>query len=402
MSEQHAITNNENSDPYSSLEPQRPLPGTLLHSKHAQHRHRHHISLPEGLNTIDDFIPFICVQQNCASLAEFLDKFPFFLAIIAGDSEAIERVAYEFVEDQAIQGVLYTEARYSPHELAATNLTLEQVVEAVNKGFQRGMEEFHIEVRTLLCCIRPCPEWSMDIVSLAEKYRSAGVVGIDLAGDETSPMEPHISAFKRAAELNIHRTVHAGEVGTAETIKFALDFLHAERIGHGYAMVDDHDLYNRIHRNDVHIECCLTSSIQTNAIAKYLPKDSETEEKRIGTVDHDHTTEKNKQSSARLHSHVKTKSDHIWHPIQYFAKDNMNFSLSCDDPSVSQITIEHEYEHCMLDLRLTPAQLTQCILNAARSCFLPEEEKKILIKKLVKKYLPSGVIKYLDISTLDE
>ncbi|CAF3575613.1 unnamed protein product [Rotaria sp. Silwood2] len=76
--------------------------------------------------TIEDFIPYVCVQSTCQSLAEFLDKFPFFLAIVAGDADALERVAYEFVEDQAIQGVLYTEARYSPHVLTGDTLSPEQ------------------------------------------------------------------------------------------------------------------------------------------------------------------------------------------------------------------------------------------------------------------------------------
>lgn len=69
----------------------------------------------------------ISIQSHCKSLAEFLEKFPFFTPIVAGDIEALERVAYEFVEDQAVQGVLYTETRYSPHYLTADTLTPEQV-----------------------------------------------------------------------------------------------------------------------------------------------------------------------------------------------------------------------------------------------------------------------------------
>lgn len=65
----------------------------------------------------------MCIESVCTSLAEFLEKFPFFTPIVAGDTEALERVAYEFVEDQAIQGVIYTETRYSPHLLTADKLT---------------------------------------------------------------------------------------------------------------------------------------------------------------------------------------------------------------------------------------------------------------------------------------
>jgi adenosine deaminase len=40
-------------------------------------------------------------------------------ALPSGDLSAIERVAYEFCEDKAKNGVLYVEARYSPHFLLA-------------------------------------------------------------------------------------------------------------------------------------------------------------------------------------------------------------------------------------------------------------------------------------------
>ncbi len=59
----------------------------------------------------------------------------------------------------------------------------------------------------------------MEIIDLADKYRSVDVVGIDLAGDEHAPMAPHVPAFKRAMELGIHRTVHTGAVGSVETVR---------------------------------------------------------------------------------------------------------------------------------------------------------------------------------------
>lgn len=40
----------------------------------------------------------------------------------SGDREAIKRIAYEFVEDKAKEGVIYVEVRYSPHFLANCNV----------------------------------------------------------------------------------------------------------------------------------------------------------------------------------------------------------------------------------------------------------------------------------------
>ncbi|CAF4432839.1 unnamed protein product, partial [Adineta steineri] len=48
--------------------------------------------------------------------------------------------------------------------LTHNKLTPEQVIEAINRGLQRGMKEFSVDVRTILCCIRQCPEWDYHII----------------------------------------------------------------------------------------------------------------------------------------------------------------------------------------------------------------------------------------------
>lgn len=44
------------------------------------------------------------------------------LLFFRGDREAIKRIAFEFVEDKAKEGVIYVEVRYSPHLLANTKV----------------------------------------------------------------------------------------------------------------------------------------------------------------------------------------------------------------------------------------------------------------------------------------
>ena len=72
---------------------------------------------------------------ECATLAHLLSlshTFSLFLSVsphthvicvtwtFSGDPNFLERMAYEFCEDQAQQGCLYTEARFSPHLLASS------------------------------------------------------------------------------------------------------------------------------------------------------------------------------------------------------------------------------------------------------------------------------------------
>ena len=86
----------------------------------------------------------------------------------SGDEAAVERIAYEFCEDQAECGVFYFEARYCPHLLASCgfdgikeskdlSVTPERVVKAVNRGLRRGEIDFHVIARSILCCMRHKP-----------------------------------------------------------------------------------------------------------------------------------------------------------------------------------------------------------------------------------------------------
>ena len=52
------------------------------------------------------------------------------------------------------------------------------------------------------------------------KYRSRGVVGVDMAGDELLPLDPrHVQGFIDAKANGLHVTVHAGESGPAANVR---------------------------------------------------------------------------------------------------------------------------------------------------------------------------------------
>ncbi|CAJ0925051.1 unnamed protein product [Ranitomeya imitator] len=62
----------------------------------------------------------VCAKQG--SLTEFLSKFHYYMPAVVGDPEAVRRIAYEFVETKAKEGVVYVEVRYNPHLFANSNV----------------------------------------------------------------------------------------------------------------------------------------------------------------------------------------------------------------------------------------------------------------------------------------
>ena len=113
--------------------------------------------------------------------------------IFRGDLEAIERVAYELCEMESEAGVIYTEVHYSPHFLLPESfhlgesdggITIKDVVEAVNRGLERGQRRYsNLVVRSILLLVRSKPEWSHEVIDLADQFKDRGVVGIDIQGD---------------------------------------------------------------------------------------------------------------------------------------------------------------------------------------------------------------------------
>ncbi|GBN25030.1 Adenosine deaminase, partial [Araneus ventricosus] len=300
------------------------------------------------VDTLEDLYEASSVKFP-TTLADFLEHFTIFHPVFVGDAEAIERVAYEFCQDSAKQNVLYSEVRYCPHTWtsAQSPLTPRDVVKCVNRGLSRGSADFKIMVRSILCCSRANPEWSNDILDLCIEFQKDGVVGIDVAGDEAKSFAaPEIvAAFKGAAKAGVHRTAHAGEAGPAKNVEIALTDMLVERIGHGYHVVDDADLYADCLKHRVHFEVCPYSSVLTGAVPLTARK----------------------------------------HPIVRFAEDDANFSINRDDPTVIQRTLDQEYEF-LRGFGLKDVHLMKANFNAVRCCFLPNDEKKLLMEKMVEIY----------------
>ncbi|KAM9444787.1 adenosine deaminase [Clarias gariepinus] len=303
----------------------------------------------------------LCTMAKPGSLTEFLDKFNQYMHVIAGDKEAIKRIAYEFVETKAKEGVIYVEVRYSPHLMANCNVepigwdqeegdvTPDDVVRLVNEGLKEGENKFKIKARSILCCMRHMPNWSMEVAELCKKYRNDGVVAIDLAGDESLnclACPGHRKAYEEAEKCGIHRTVHAGEAGPPSVVREAVEVLKAERIGHGYHTVDDEVLYKQLLKQNMHFETCPISSIMT------------------GACDPDFTK----------------------HPLIRFKEDKANYSLNTDDPIILKNTLDDDYRVAKQFMGFTEEEFMQLNINAAKSCFLPEKEKKDLLNQLYEAY----------------
>ncbi|MBI5434324.1 MAG: adenosine deaminase [Planctomycetes bacterium] len=210
-------------------------------------------------------------------LGLYLEGFRHTIAVMQ-TADALERVAYEFIQDMADDGVIYAEVRFAPHYHTQKGLGLDAVMRAVLKGLKRGSAEFHVGFGLIVCAMRNEPETlSMKMAELAVTYRNEGCVGFDLAGEEAgNPAGEHQRAFEFVKRENFAITIHAGESFGPKSIWQALHFCGAHRIGHGTRLVEDIVLYQGkvikleplaqyVLDHRIPLEICLSSNVHTGA-----------------------------------------------------------------------------------------------------------------------------------------
>lgn len=254
--------------------------------------------------------------------------------------EAVERLASEVVADAAADNVRYLELRFNPVALARSQrFPLADVVEWVCGAVERAQRTHSITVRLILQIGRdellPVAE---EILALALAYRTRGVVGLDLAGDEVNyPAHRLAHLFRRARQEGLGVTIHAGEVGGAANVRDALVLFHAQRIGHGIHAIENSEVVRMLRERGVTLEVCPTSNLQTGAVYSL--------------------------------SH---------HPLPDILALGLRATLNTDDPSISDTTLTDEYLVAVTAMGISLEQIRQMVSYAVDAAFLPEEERRSL------------------------
>lgn len=218
-------------------------------------------------------------SADSGSLERYLETFDHTVAVMQ-TADNLARVARECVEDLAEDGVVYAEVRYAPEQHLEGGLSLEDVVAAVQRGFDEGQEAAGgaIVVRQLLTAMRHQAR-SREIAQLVVAHRDDGVVGFDIAGAEAGyPPTRHLDAFEYLQRENAHFTIHAGEAFGLPSIWEAIQWCGADRLGHGVRIIDDIStgpggepvlgrLAAYVRDKRIPLEMCPHSNVQTGAAA---------------------------------------------------------------------------------------------------------------------------------------
>ena len=223
---------------------------------------------------IEDIYSFFD-RSNSNSLEEYLEAFIHTTALMT-TFQNLERIAFEAAEDMHNDGITHYESRYAPLYSVNNNLSIKDVLNAINSGFKQANNIYGINCGLILCGMRNDKKNVEEVADIAIEYKDK-IIGFDIAGPELN-FRPSLfkSSFDKLRKENINLTIHAGEGDNVDSIKDALDN-GAKRIGHGIRIIEDIDVNNSILGNtasyildnQVPLEVCITSNIHTNMYKSY-------------------------------------------------------------------------------------------------------------------------------------
>jgi adenosine deaminase len=306
-------------------------------------------------------------QSDSGSLVEYLKTFDITTGVMQSP-EGLERIAREFVEDLADDGVIYGEIRWAPEQHLQRGLTLDDAFDAVQSGLAQGVKNcadrgHEIQVGQLVSAMRHLDR-GLEIAKLALRHRDKGAVGFDIAGPEAG-FPP--SRMKEAFDLLAHEmfpvTVHAGEADGVDSIRSALVDGHALRLGHGVRIAEDvKDLAAEtasraglglvarwVLDREIPLETSPSSNLQTGAVAAW----------------------------------GETMKDH---PLDALYQLGFGVTINTDNRLMSGTTLSKELRLVAEAFGYEIDDLLAFQLNAAQASFVEWDTKEALVDRLIEAY----------------
>lgn len=265
-----------------------------------------------------------------------------FLGILRRSRDMEYRLFRDFVARMKQHGVFYVEftsRMKSPRRMAFYG----EVV-------RRLQREFSVVIRfnAAFARTRPEPVLRKRLLALIARRIPSYIVGIDLYGDEGGhpALEkgqwvygPALRATRRG-ELDLKRTMHAGEFGDKRNPRDAL-IMGVNRLGHGVRLNEDPVALEYAARNRIGIEINFTSNLTLGMVPELRR-----------------------------------------HPFLDYLRLGVPVSLSTDDEGIFRTDMTRECVLAVTRSDIQYAELKQIMFNSLLTAFVSDNKKQQLIKRL--------------------
>jgi adenosine deaminase len=271
------------------------------------------------------------------NFSEFIEAFKWVTSYVR-DPQDFALITRDLAEYLLTQHVVYAEVTLS----VGVMLLRKQQPEANFAAILRAAEPFVARGLRLKWIFDAARQFgaaeAMRVLEAARSCASQEIIAFGVGGDELStPTSEFRSVYDAAADLGLHRLIHAGEIGGPEKIREAIEVLGCERIGHGIAAMHDSALMDLLTDRRIPLEVCPTSNLRTGALDTQL-----------------------RRKDAPIREH----------PLPLLLRHGVPVVLSTDDPCMFHTTLENEH-NVAYEMGLTETELRQLVANGHDFAFSP-------------------------------
>ncbi|ENC9217249.1 adenosine deaminase [Campylobacter lari] len=275
---------------------------------------------------------------NFSNLQDFLDIY-YQGANILQTKQDFYDLTFAYMKKCKEQNVIHTEIFFDPQTHIARNIPLKDVIEGICEALQKAKSEFGISSFLIACILRHLSEdeglKTLDELCLYKDKIKA--IGLD-SSELNNPPFKFKNLFKKAKEEGFLLVMHAGEEGSSEYIKQALE-LGVNRIDHGVRCEENLELVKELEKSQIPLTICPLSNIKLKVF--------------------------------------NTMQDHN---ILRLLKQNICVCVNSDDPAYFGGYILENFNALDKAFKLSKDEIKKLCINAVNASFLQENEKKSLTK----------------------
>ena len=268
------------------------------------------------------------------------------------DPEDFKLLALDFLAEQAVQNVLWSEVHFTISTHLANGGNGDEVHAALVEAMDEGRKRWGVGMALIPDVVR---NYDVDArrrdAALGGRPQGPGRGGDGDRRHGEGALERALRlALRRGARRGLHTVAHAGEHGGPESIRSALEHCRAERIDHGIRAIDDPSLVAQLAERGTPLDVCPSSNVALYAVPSL-------EE----------------------------------HPLPLLREAGVALTLNSDDPPFFGTSLTREYLLLHRTWGIQLDELAALSAGALRHAFVPEAERPELERRFREELAALGV-----------
>ncbi|HET7387860.1 MAG TPA: adenosine deaminase [Nocardioidaceae bacterium] len=233
--------------------------GSMRHPTLVELAARDGITLPNAL--VEDWPPRLSATDE-KGWFRFQRLYDVARSVLRTEDD-VRRLVREAAEDDVADGGRWLEIQVDPSGYATRFGGITAFTDLVIDAVHDAQDLTGLGIAVVIAANRTRhPLDARTLARLAAQYAGRGVVGFGLSNDERRGSTPDFAAaFAIAERAGLRLVPHGGELLGADSVRSALDDLHANRLGHGVRAVEDPATLERAVDAGVAFEVCPVSNV---------------------------------------------------------------------------------------------------------------------------------------------